>query len=283
MTWETKRVLVTVKAYPEYSKKHRQVVCTAGITDTGEFIRLYPINTRIYFGKNKVKKYDWIEVECRKAADEKLGRKESYKVREDSIRIIDRRLSEYKKRKAPWEERNKYVLPLTAPSMKSLYDAYSDDKTSLGLIRPTEIIDFYTRERLTPPPVAKEYQKNILDDSKIPIIDNIPHIFAYRFRCAGCQEENPCLKDGRPHDIMCEDWEIFEAYRSWWNYYQDIGVLWEKLHEKMFEHIASRNIHFFMGMHALQPTWIIIGLYYPPPVYGENAAEKGVRTLDEWT
>ncbi len=43
MTWEKKRVLVTVKAYPEKSKKYGEVVCTIGLTEEGEWIRLYPI------------------------------------------------------------------------------------------------------------------------------------------------------------------------------------------------------------------------------------------------
>lgn len=35
MTWEKKRVLVTVKAYPEKSKKYGEVVCTIGLTEEG--------------------------------------------------------------------------------------------------------------------------------------------------------------------------------------------------------------------------------------------------------
>ena len=44
MTWERKRLLLAVKAYPERSRKHGDVVCTAGITEEGEWIRLYPID-----------------------------------------------------------------------------------------------------------------------------------------------------------------------------------------------------------------------------------------------
>jgi hypothetical protein len=40
MTWEKKRVLVTVTAYPEKSKKYGQVVCTIGLTEEGDWIRL---------------------------------------------------------------------------------------------------------------------------------------------------------------------------------------------------------------------------------------------------
>ena len=36
MTWEKKRVLVTVKAYPEKSKKYGEVACTIGFNELNE-------------------------------------------------------------------------------------------------------------------------------------------------------------------------------------------------------------------------------------------------------
>jgi hypothetical protein len=56
VTWEKKTVLVTVKTYPEHSQKHKTVVCTSGITDEGEWIRLYPIKIDTYTGRSKVRK-----------------------------------------------------------------------------------------------------------------------------------------------------------------------------------------------------------------------------------
>ena len=69
MTWEKRRVLVVAKAAPESSKAHGDVVCTAGITDEGEFIRLYPIPLALWKRGLGFKKYDWIEVECEKAEE----------------------------------------------------------------------------------------------------------------------------------------------------------------------------------------------------------------------
>ncbi len=40
------KVLITVKTYPIPSAKYDELVCTAGVTETGDFIRLYPINFR---------------------------------------------------------------------------------------------------------------------------------------------------------------------------------------------------------------------------------------------
>ncbi len=147
MTWEKKKVLVTVKAYPEKSKKHGTVVCTAGITDEGDWIRLYPMPYSSFLGAQKIQRYDWIEAECEKVTDEKLGRKESYRVHDGSVNIIDRSLSLGKiKGKAPWEKRNEIILPKIAPSLEYLQEQYQKDKTSLGLIKPTAVMDFFTRE-----------------------------------------------------------------------------------------------------------------------------------------
>lgn len=257
MTWEKKRVLVTVKAYPEISTKHGQVVCTAGITDEGEWIRLYPMPYTLFVGIDKIQRYDRIEVECQKATDEKLGRKESHKVRDGSVRIVDRTLSQGKVNgHAPWARRSAIILPKLASSIDHLEEQYSDDKTSLGLIKPTAVREFYARKELQQPSEVKEYQRS-LDNQLIPIIDVIPHDFAYNFLCAGCQ-------DGKYHDIICEDWELFEAYRSWWKRYPNVTLLWKKLHQRFFDYMISQDLCFYMGMYSQMPSWLIIGLYYPP-------------------
>lgn len=256
MTWEKKKVLVTVKTYPEHSQKHKTVVCTSGITEDGEWIRLYPIKVDTYTGHSKVKKYDWIEVECQKATDEYLKRKESYKVREGSIKILDNSLSS-SGGKTPWAERNKILFPNVAPSLEYLKEQYQNDRISLGLIKPKEVLDFFTREELTLPQKSHEYQKSLFDDKIFPIIDSIPHIFAYKFRCAGCS-------DDKSHNIMCEDWELFELYRNLGQNCADVKILWEKLRQKYYDWMIKRNLYFYMGMYSLQPTWLIIGLYYPP-------------------
>lgn len=131
MSWVKKRILVTVKAYPERSKKYGTAVCTAGITDEGEWIRLYPLTTRSFSGDNKISKYDWIEVECRKVKREKLGRKESYKVREETIKIVDRSLS---RRNFDWKGRNDIVLKNVSSSIEFLEEKFKEDRTSSVLL-----------------------------------------------------------------------------------------------------------------------------------------------------
>lgn len=84
---ETKTVLVTVKAYPNPSKKYGETVCCAGIdTATGEWVRLYPIPYRDLDISQKFKKYTVIKIRCHKALDD--HRLESYKVDCDSMALI---------------------------------------------------------------------------------------------------------------------------------------------------------------------------------------------------
>src|SRR4030042_628151 len=179
MTWEKKCITIVTKAYPEYSKRHGSVACTAGITEDGEWIRLYPIDMRHFIGKDKISKFDIIEVECTPDSD-KLGRKESHKVRPDSIRIIDKSLT---KPKIDWKRRNQIVLPLISESIQKLQDSYEKDRTSLGLIRPREILDFIKTEDLQINEKDSWSFTVNLDGTRIPNVSKIPHIFKYRFKC----------------------------------------------------------------------------------------------------
>lgn len=272
MTWEKKKVLITVKAYPERSKKYGVVACTVGLTEEGEWIRLYPITLDV-FSENKLRKYDWIEVECKKA-EEKLGRKESYKIRDGSLKIIDRSLSLGKvKGRVNWSERNKLILKHAAPSLEYLQGKFEEDRTSIGLIKPVEVMDFYKKGELQIYKDSKAFQQAFFGTS-MPVVEDIPHIFGYRFRCAGCAE-------GKEHNIQSEDWELFESYRSWGLKYGDVNVLWDKLYQKYFVEMLEKDFYFYVGTFSQYPTWLIIGLYYPP-MDVETSQKSGVNlTLGE--
>jgi hypothetical protein len=272
MTWEKKRVLVAVKAYPEKSKKYGEVVCTIGLTEEGDWIRLYPIPFNAFSGPDGIKKYDWIEVYCKKA-EEKLNRKESYRIRDGSIKIIDRSLSLKKaKGKANWIERNKLILSHIAPSLEELGAKFYEDRTSIGLIKPLEVLDFYKKSELQIYGDTKAFQQSLFG-ARIPDIEEIPHLFGYRFRCSGCEE-------GKEHNIQCEDWELFESYRSWGKRYGNVSLLWEKLYDKYYRSMLNANLYFFMGMFSQYNTWLIVGLYYPPKNL-EQMHRLNNRTLDE--
>lgn len=192
MTWEKKRVLVTVTAYPEKSKKYGQVVCTIGLTEEGDWIRLYPVPFNVFSGPRKLRKYDWIEVEC-KRAEEKLSRKESYRIRNAPPKIIDRSLSLRKiKGIVDWNERNKILLGHIAPSLEDLQEKFDEDRTSIGLIKPTEVLEFYKRGDLQIYQDPKVFQQSLFG-AKIPEIEEIPHLFAIDSDVADARKEKSII------------------------------------------------------------------------------------------
>lgn len=62
-SYERTKVLITVMTYPHPSKRHQEVVCTAGITEQGDWVRLYPINHRYRPKHQQFHKYQWIEID----------------------------------------------------------------------------------------------------------------------------------------------------------------------------------------------------------------------------
>jgi len=130
------RVLITVKTYPIPSAKYDELVCTAGVTADGDFIRLYPIRFRDLPYSQQYRKYQWIEVHAEKHTGRDT-RKESFRPVEDSLKIIGAPIST---KRNGWAERAKYALAKTARSMEALHELQKLDKTSLGVIRPKQIL-----------------------------------------------------------------------------------------------------------------------------------------------
>ncbi len=247
---ERKRVLITVKAEPSPSKAHGDSVCTAGITDQGEFIRLYPIPYRVFCDdKTKFSKYDWIEVDCEKSDNDR--RIESYKIDSESIKVVGHVNTEY-----GWAERNEILLPKVSKNFAEL----KESGASLGIIKPSEILKFEIGDTDDIDMDCKKTFQMIFEGEsrlrKIPVIKPRDRRFSYKFKCDGEKTE---------HAMVCEDWELYESSRTWLNYYESEEILEEKIHEKFFHHFKNEcNLHFFVGTHFVYKTWMIIGLYYPP-------------------
>jgi len=129
------KVLITVKTYPQPSRRHEEVVCTAGVREAGGFIRLYPIRFRALADEHQYQKYQWIEVEAAKRRDD--PRPESYQPNIDTLRSVGPKLGT----RDGWAERKRLVLPWASESMEELRRRQETDGTSLGLIKPAEITD----------------------------------------------------------------------------------------------------------------------------------------------
>ena len=135
---ELLKVLVTVKTYPIPSANYDELSCTAGVTEEGDFIRLYPINYRDLPWDQQFRKYQWIEILAEKHTGRDF-RKESWRPNSDSVKLVGEPIPTG--RGGDWSERGRFVLKKVAASMEELRKRQERDNTSLGIFQPREVMD----------------------------------------------------------------------------------------------------------------------------------------------
>jgi len=251
------RVLITVKTYPTLSGKYDELVCTAGFTESGEWIRIYPIQFRKLGYLNQYKKYEWIEIDLVKNISD--FRPESYRpvTLDTQPSIIGSASTENN-----WVERKEIVLKNVYTDLELLI-ADSKDKnkrTSLAVFKPTKILDFvweavdrdWDKDK-----IAAMNQMSIFEQrgSEIKVVRKLPYKFSYK------------LEDinGRQSKMMIEDWEVGALF---WKYENEEEAC-QKVHQKYFDDFAkTKDLHFFLGttqafhLQARNP-FMIIGTFHP--------------------
>jgi len=251
--YQQKKVLITVKTYPTPAKKGIEVSCTAGITDDGKWIRLFPIPFRLLGGGSQFKKYQWLEIAVTKASD---YRPESYHLDIDSIKALGQPLPT----SSGWQERKAIVMPLLSPSLCYLVQNRKETGATLGMFKPKQISEFVIEKEESPNWTEEELailsQASFLDRKPFKILEKIPYKFIYAFTC-----NDPECKG---HRLSITDWEVGQLYRRCKGQY---GNNWERYFRQKFETemILGRNTHFYVGTLKAHPDrWIIVGLFYPP-------------------
>jgi len=86
-------VLITVMTYPHPSRGYQELVCTAGITRSLEWVRLYPVDYRYRAQHQQFHKYQWINAGLAGRGAGNGNRAESRRPDLDSIRVPGRPLS----------------------------------------------------------------------------------------------------------------------------------------------------------------------------------------------
>ena len=257
LSWKQKEILLIVKTYPERSKKYGNTVCTAGILkDTNELIRLYPFNFNSYISKH-LEKFICISAQIKKNTKERLKRKESYNVKDASIKIINTDLIDTNK-KGVWDTRRRLLKPFQSDSIESLVSLSKIDRTSLGIIKPKlKTVEFKLKKPIEEIEIdiATGIQLNLYG-KKLRKVDKIEKAFFYKFKCEG--------ENCKVHNMICTDWELMQSFRSWKEKYKDPEELVENLTKKYQEWMKNRDLHFILGTHNVYNTWFIIGLFYPP-------------------
>lgn len=238
------RALVLVKAYPQPSQKYEETVCCAGITAQGEFVRLYPVRYRRLPPAKRFDRWDIIEFESARPADD--HRPESRHVNEDSITIVQKRdLMDEEQRVRLW-------APHVARSLVSLREENVATSRSLGIIKPDpdSLVFVHRKLKNSAEDAAIRTlfeQVSLIEESSLPKLA-VEYEFTYRFTCAGTA-----------HEMKIHDWEVQAAYFRFKGRYGDEALDRLKL-AYQFE-MANRNPHFVMGTMKAHPRqFIVIGV-----------------------
>jgi len=255
LEFERKQILITVKAYPNPSKKYVETICAAGVDLANrKWIRLYPVPFRDLERTKKFKKYDIIEVDLTKASND--PRPESYHIEYDSIRVI-RSVGT----KDGWKERKNIISPLCVKSMCEVERQCESQGVSLGLFRPKRDVKFSWELVSTKlkPGAEKRYAQLTLFSPQKKVLEKIPYIFRFRYFCKG---EPEC----KGHRQCIVDWEIGESYRKWQSYYKTEEKLLEMIEKKWQEQMFAdnRDTYFFVGNQHRFKTFMILGVFWPP-------------------
>jgi hypothetical protein len=235
-------------------QKQIEVSCTAGITDDGKWIRLYPIPYRWLDNDKRFRKYQCIEAKIIKSQSD--IRPESYKVDINSINILSEPISTSNN----WKDRKASIFPLMAHSLCFLQG--ERDRTgepTLGFFKPKRLNKLLIKPAETPKWTDDELvrlkQTSMFGNSPIKDLGKLPYEFSYNFEC----DEPNCVG----HTLSCNDWEVGAAYWKWFNRY---GIQWETKFRETFEtKMINNDTHLFVGtIHGHPNRWVIIGLFYPP-------------------
>ena len=263
--WQRRRILIWGKTRPEVSKKYREIVCTGGVfEDTRRLVRIYPVPLRYMDDSRIFKKYQWIEAEVMKAPSD--PRPESYKIRYSNIRVLGTIPSE----KGNWDARARWVMnpENIFSSVETLKLKQRKDKTSLGLVKPKEILDIQAV------PYSDEEQERFwakyqeaIQQMELPLDFGKDHTVKplrppdYRFRITFRCDDHECST----YRMSVLDWEVDALYFNLRQRGDSAEVAVEKVIDKLHKICGpDKDLYFFLGNIASHPqVFSIVGFWWP--------------------
>lgn len=256
MSWQKESIIVLVKAAPNWSTKYKTYeICTAGISESEGWRRLYPFPEMTMI-REEVRLWDIIEVETKKPTDD--PRSESRKIRNGSVRVIDR-ISNRK-------EKRKIINSLVEPSLE---DALNE-KRSLTLIEPK--IDGFRIEKGEQEPLqftleGQRFRKHPYGDVKL----------IYKWSCP-----KPCRYcRGKSHTARCFDWGANWLYRKLYRKSKDEKETRIKVRNKLhYEMKYDNDTWFVLGTTRRRPwkRWMIVGLLWMK----KKRADSKTKSLEDF-
>ena len=253
---EPTRVLITVMTYPHPSRGYQELVCTAGITESGEWVRLYPIDYRYQERGQQFRKYQWIEVVLGPSGVGNDNRKESRRPELETIRIVGERLGT----KNNWRDRRAIIDALPHFTRNELIALHDKDKTSLGIVRPSRVLDLEIRPTSGEwkPEWQNLFSQRLLFGPPQKPLRKIPFSFHYVFECED--------SGGKAHTAMCEDWELGVLFLKQAAELGSDRAAADSVRNKFLSEMCreDKDTRFFMGTHFPYNTWLVLGVFWPP-------------------
>ena len=249
------RVLITVMTYPHPSTHYQELVCAAGITEAGEWVRLYPIDYRYRPQEQQFHKYQWIEVELEESGSGNDSRKESRKPRLESIRVLGPPLST----KGKWAARRALVDALPHYTVDQLRHLHDREAVSLGVVRPMRVLDLSIEP--ADPEWKPEWQQlfrqlKLFGEQQKPL-RKLPYRFRYIFECED---------SAKPHNAMVEDWELGTLFLREADRLGSDKRAAGSVRKKFLDEMCGpgKDTRFFMGTRFPYNTWLVLGMFWPP-------------------
>ena len=251
------KVLITVMTYPHPSPGYQELVCTAGLTESLEWVRLYPVDYRYRPKGQQFHKYQWIEVVLDPQNRSNDNRKESRRPNLDSIRLLGNPLST----KNQWAERRDLIDRAAHHTLNQLKALHATDKVSLGIVRPKRVLDLEIRDA---DPVWKPEWQNLFNQMALfgppqKPLRKIPYSFHYKFECED---------DDQPHTAMCEDWELGVLFLNESVRLGSDKEAAESVKKKFLDELcrSDKDTRFSMGTVFPYNTWLVLGVFWPPRI-----------------
>jgi hypothetical protein len=240
------RILITVRTYPVISSSYIETVCTGGITDRGEWRRLYPVPLRYLQSEQQYSTFDVIEVKVKPGKD---TRPESRTPVLNSLRVVGSLKT--------WDARRQWVEPTICPSMQAMINA---GKT-LAPVRVREVREFLAEPSAaewTAAQLEKLKQENLFEERKP--VEKIPYDFRLRWVDG----------DGVEYNSHVMAWEFGQTWRNYRHAYSDpIAVMRDKWMNDLCG--PGRQVAFFMGnQNRFRDQFSVCGIFSPLKEVGTN-------------
>jgi hypothetical protein len=260
---ETERILIWGKTYPELSTKYFETVCTAGVRENGQPVRLYPISYR--YLSERFKLYQWIRARIWK--NDADPRPESYRIDCESIvlgEIVAPTSDE-------WGKRAEFIFrdrSWSFDSVETLLKSQKSNRSSIGIVAPRAI----ERLEIIPRPsdelqsfgdklsdlrkaLKAKRQQLVLFEQERALPNEMKSLQFLKSRLQVCWK---CHNPGcRGHRMQVLDWGLCELQRR-----EGDEAALAKLRDLC--DLEKYSLRFFLGNLFMHPgSFMIVGLWYP--------------------